>query len=253
MSFNYPLGSYVVVKNSLHVVLRRIVHTYPVWQGGNSKEIQVWRGGRGLAGLGGCKGLFLPWLLHLGSGRAGGFPLLQLEGSPGRRGAVDARVGQHHQTSRESSLDTWVWISGLLLELMCNALCAEQPPALGSPQRADSPDRKGFHLCVETPESVTSNGSAGRRMSRGARMYQWLGWVHWVARGEQEQGRTGTAVTPTRSCLHRAGCQQLPGSRSSGNQAGRARREGCKCRVQHPAKCWCSREGCSALSVLQVV
>lgn len=116
----------MLLKNSLHLVLCRIVRTYPVRQGENSKETRVWRGGKGLAGLAGCQGLFLPWLLHLGSGRAGDFPLLQPERGCGCQAGAAPPELQH--------LGHLVCISGLLLEMRCSAL-----PVQSSPQRTDTP------------------------------------------------------------------------------------------------------------------
>lgn len=61
----------MLVKNSLHLVLRCIVLAYPVWQG--SKEIETSRGERMLRGgeVNG-RGCSRPWLLYLCHGRAGG-------------------------------------------------------------------------------------------------------------------------------------------------------------------------------------
>lgn len=138
-----------------------------------------------MAGLGGCRGLFLLWLFHLGWERRRFLPP-----GAGRREAVE----EHQQNSIVDSG------SGILLLESCTG----QPLALGFPQAGQAlPLHRNTQNCTENPKIVTIDGRAGRGMSSSAGMYQQPDWEHW---GELEQGKNS-------SCLPRAGCQQLPGEK----------------------------------------
>lgn len=95
---------------------------------------------------------FLPRLLCLCNGRAGGFTLLHLEGSRDERCCGHQRGSASPLTSRSSAFDIWIQIPCLLLEIMCNALCEARTCTGLSMESTDTPGRKSFHLCIERPK-----------------------------------------------------------------------------------------------------